>query len=155
MICANCGAYFELTTKRPEQRFCSKKCRDTSYREHHRTEIKKSKEKWRAVASNKEKILRWGREYDSRPENKERNKRNFREREYGPGAVAHFEHQIQIQKGLCAICGVPMVRPQQDHNHETERLRAALCARCNQGLGYVEEEGFIEKALVYIKSWKE
>lgn len=108
--------------------------------------------KWRE--DHYEEFIAQSREYNSRPEVKKRNSDKFRVRKYGVGAVEHFEQQIKEQKGLCAICGVPLTHPHQDHNHETKQLRSALCACCNSGLGHIEREGFIEKAFQYLKKWE-
>jgi len=47
---------------------------------------------------------------------------------------------FESSDGLCAICyEVPATVI--DHDHETGRVRGALCYRCNTGLGHVERMG--------------
>ena len=54
--------------------------------------------------------------------------------------------------GRCGICkNFFMQTPRLDHNHTTKRVRGLLCHRCNAGLAYVEESGFAEKAIAYLR----
>jgi hypothetical protein len=47
---------------------------------------------------------------------------------------------FESSDGLCALCyEVPATTI--DHDHETGRVRGALCHRCNAGLGWVEAMG--------------
>ena len=60
------------------------------------------------------------------------------------------------QEGLCAICKRPETRKQKgvllplvvDHCHETGRVRALLCFRCNTMIGYADDE--IERLLAAV-----
>jgi|SRR5579864_1483584 len=61
---------------------------------------------------------------------------NAGKRKYRYGVTKEsFEKQLELQKGLCAICGSAMARPEQDHNHVTGEARELLCHSCNWLLG--------------------
>jgi sulfur relay (sulfurtransferase) complex TusBCD TusD component (DsrE family) len=82
-----------------------------------------------------------------------------------PEAYAHFIKQLEKQKNACAICrrgliveigpaGDPMLGC-QDHDHENDQLRGALCNRCNKALGLFDEN--LERmsvAIRYLEHWK-
>ncbi len=62
------------------------------------------------------------------------------------------------QESKCAICGIekcssgyPM---SVDHNHDTGKVRALLCKKCNSGLGLFDDDPeLISKAVSYLESW--
>ena len=52
--------------------------------------------------------------------------------------LEQYEQMFEEQKGLCAICGLPMVRGNSavvDHSHKTGKVRGLLHRRCNSALG--------------------
>ena len=61
------------------------------------------------------------------------------------------------QHGMCWICRIHQrkltYRLFVDHNHETGKVRALLCSRCNTGLGYLEDEDFMIKAKEYLEKF--
>lgn len=75
-----------------------------------------------------------------------------------------YKEMVFAQKGLCAICEQPetMVSRHKtvmslavDHNHETGKVRALLCARCNTVLGkFQENTELFENAINYLNYWK-
>lgn len=62
-----------------------------------------------------------------------------RRRTYGLSREEVLE-LFESSDGLCALCyEVPATAI--DHDHETGRVRGALCKSCNTGLGFVEKMG--------------
>lgn len=100
-----------------------------------------------------------GDRWRKKPENAHKQKIYGRRQRYGPGSEQHYERQMILQRGLCAICSRSYEghsRPlNQDHDHSccspstkhsgNQRrscgicLRGLLCSICNRNLGYVEE----------------
>lgn len=37
-----------------------------------------------------------------------------------------------------------------DHNHDTGKVRAILCVKCNTGLSYIENKNFLKLAKEYL-----
>lgn len=62
-----------------------------------------------------------------------------------------FEELVSQQGGVCKICKKIPIYFCIDHDHITGKIRGLLCKNCNVGLGYIEKEGFLEKALQYKK----
>ncbi len=74
---------------------------------------------------------------------------------YGEEALVHFEVRKKKQKGHCAICGLKMKPPNQDHNHKTGKLRSLLCGTCNRGLGLFKDSArLLNKAADYLRRWE-
>lgn len=72
--------------------------------------------------------------------------------------LAGYEDMIDMQEGLCAICGKPNANGKclyLDHNHQTGQARGLLCARCNTGLTYVEDMLFRRACLRYLEDYHE
>jgi recombination endonuclease VII len=64
--------------------------------------------------------------------------------------------QLANQGGQCALCGVVGAAAwHQDHDHETNRLRAVLCSKCNNGLGFFDDSpDLLREAATYVEQWK-
>jgi len=79
---------------------------------------------------------------------------------YGlPAAV--FERMFSSQDGRCAICNKQFehflnTRDKKtlfiDHDHSTDQIRGLLCARCNNGMSYVDNERWLQAAKRYATS---
>lgn len=63
-------------------------------------------------------------------------------------AIAIYEQQGR----KCGICDEPkeLAKLHVDHNHKTREVRGLLCPRCNNGLGWIEDKEFLEKAQSYL-----
>jgi hypothetical protein len=68
-----------------------------------------------------------------------------------------YDDMILNQNGLCALCGCPETNPKKfnmciDHDHNTGKVRALLCDRCNRGIGsFGDNIDLLEKAVLYLK----
>ena len=50
-----------------------------------------------------------------------------------------WDRIFERQRGACAACGELGKKLQIDHDHETGRVRALLCAGCNTAIAHVGE----------------
>lgn len=76
------------------------------------------------------------------------------ERKYGI-SVEDFNRLFVFQKGLCAICSVPLLgaRMAVDHHHGTGMVRGLLCTPCNTGIGMLgDDPDRIIQAAAYVRS---
>ncbi len=90
------------------------------------------------------------------------------EERYGM-SVEEYNRILAEQKGLCAICGEPETRKKVsssgavrimqlsvDHNHETGKVRALLCQKCNAGIAqFGENIKYLANAISYLQKHKE
>ena len=58
-----------------------------------------------------------------------------------------FEAMVRSQGGVCAICGAPDPN-HVDHSHATGAVRGILCFSCNRGLGKVNDEIEVLRAMI-------
>jgi hypothetical protein len=83
---------------------------------------------------------------------------------FGGLSAKEQEALFKAQKGKCAICLHPLLRPDQiqrrtasvrthmDHDHKTDAARGFLCSRCNLGLGYFKDSPeLLRRAANYIE----
>lgn len=61
---------------------------------------------------------------------------------------------LDVQGGVCAICGMVPKRPCVDHSHTTGKVRGVLCHGCNIKLPAVEDVSFLSTASAYLASSK-
>lgn len=68
-------------------------------------------------------------------------KRGYNLMRYWGMTVDEFNARLEAQSGVCAICDLPPAkgRLQVDHDHETGKIRALLCAPCNKGIGCLKD----------------
>lgn len=82
-------------------------------------------------------------------------------RSRGParGGLSLSDYQMlhDAQNGLCAACGQPeskahrngaILRLAVDHDHDTGRVRALLCSRCNYSLGFARDDPAVLRQLI-------
>lgn len=66
-----------------------------------------------------------------------------------------YNKMLDKQKGCCALCGIYYENRKLnvDHDHETGKVRALLCSKCNNGLGlFNDNPELLEQAALYVKS---
>ena len=128
-----------------------------TYRQRHPERARASVRRY--AASHPRDLREWMREYNARPEVKERhrlwnqvNKKRIRLRRYGL-TVDQYDTLVGIQNGGCAVCGrVPDYELVPDHDHQTGAIRGLLCQGCNAGIGYLGDTiEALERALAYLK----
>lgn len=76
-------------------------------------------------------------------------------------SLADYAAMYEKQDGRCGICGGKenrLVYGEQprlvvDHNHETGKVRALLCASCNGKLAAIENEQFMLLAKAYLRHY--
>lgn len=102
--------------------------------------------------------LKWDRDNHkakrSYKKHKESIRNNFFKRTYGI-TVAQYNDMLLKQNSLCKICNRTCPSGKLlavDHCHVTGKVRGLLCAKCNMGLGYFEDNpNFLEIAVDYLK----
>jgi len=97
-----------------------------------------------------------------RKNNPEKDKNNNLKKQYGI-TLGDYDAMARTQNGLCAICNNPEYSLDKDggprmmavdHCHETGKVRALLCARCNKALGaFKDSPELLRKAALYIESF--
>lgn len=101
------------------------------------------------------KMRKYSREYWNRSENKIKNRDSKLRNDYGI-SLEDYKKMFDIQKGVCAICGLfPYHKTQRtlavDHNHTTGKVRALLCHKCNSAIGMLNEDvQIIQKVIEYL-----
>lgn len=85
---------------------------------------------------------------------------NLRKHKYGITPV-EFQSLLESQNNVCAICGNPESKTIRgykcelsvDHCHNSQKVRGLLCASCNVGIGFFQDNlDLLEKAIAYLKS---
>lgn len=103
---------------------------------------------------NRQKICESQREY--REQNRQKIHDHLLHRDYGI-SIDDYDRMSVIQGHKCAICGSQNPGTNRnhfcvDHDHITGEIRALLCCKCNQGLGYFNDDlGLLEKATEYLR----
>jgi Autographiviridae endonuclease VII len=103
-----------------------------------------------------------GDKYDTDPEYRQR-KRDWARRHKSGWSSGQFKAMWEVQKGCCAVCGIPMKRKGwasdavcADHDHSTQQIRALLCSNCNRGLGCFKDSPHrLRQAAEYLEAHTE
>jgi hypothetical protein len=89
--------------------------------------------------------------------NKERHRHNQLQLKFGI-TLDEYNRMHQAQEGLCAICKQPETTGRAlavDHNHTTNKVRALLCVRCNNGIGQLQENpAILFRAIEYLNKYR-
>ena len=71
--------------------------------------------------------------------------------------LEQYDRMFEKQNGVCKICGkydMTGRRLAVDHDHNTGKIRALLCANCNMLLGRIESTPILfKKVLEYLKKY--
>ena len=68
---------------------------------------------------------------------------------------------LDKQNGLCAICGISITLISNtnhsaciDHCHKTNKIRGALCRKCNSGIGLLNDDiNLLQNSINYLKKY--
>lgn len=64
-----------------------------------------------------------------------------------------FDRMVLEQEGACALCGESPDRWHVDHDHNTGRVRALLCHKCNVALGWFDDDpALLRRAANYLEA---
>lgn len=82
-----------------------------------------------------------------------RNKHRDRNRLRRTGCTPEkFAELMEAQQGRCAICSSVMKKPCVDHCHSTGKIRELLCAKCNSGIGQLQDSlDLVRSAASYLE----
>lgn len=76
-------------------------------------------------------------------------------------SLEEYESMLEKQEGKCKICGIDKIQNRGkrnlavDHAHDTGKVRALLCNRCNLGVDFLEKNpGWSDKAIAYLEAHK-
>lgn len=113
-----------------------------------------------AYPRNRANILQCGAQY--RDENRDYVRAHDRERNRVRNTgftPEHYQHVLEEQAGLCAICCrvlEPGPNTHADHCHVTGKTRGVLCRWCNTGLGFFEDSpATLLLAIEYLTKWNQ
>ncbi len=125
--------------RRPECKACTAAKRRARYRKDPAAEIARVKA-WQQANAARLNDYRRRRRQD--PGVKRRDRDGHLRRRFGI-TIEQYESRLEAQGGGCAICG--RGEPDGgslhvDHDHDTGRVRALLCVRCNNGIALFDED---------------
>lgn len=77
-------------------------------------------------------------------------------------SLEEYNKLLELQNGVCEICKLPETvihhvtkQAKQlavDHNHTTGKIRKLLCARCNTGMGFFNDNiGLLKNVIAYLE----
>ncbi len=81
------------------------------------------------------------------------NRERLRKQLYGLSREDVHE-MFEAQNGCCAICRIPFseFKMYVDHDHKTQKVRGLLCPRCNNVIGFVnDDQELLNSAIEYLK----
>ena len=72
-------------------------------------------------------------------------------------SLKDYEAMFDAQNGKCAVCGKRSLKTLAvDHDHETGKVRALLCFKCNTGLGqFGDDSSQLLEAAAYLEKHSE
>lgn len=66
--------------------------------------------------------------------------------------LEQFDEILLEQENKCYLCNIEFQENSQynvDHDHETGKVRSILCTYCNLRMSVVDDEEFLQKAILY------
>jgi hypothetical protein len=166
--CRGCGETFEAETKSSRRAYCNRRCYESFWT--NKMGGKESKEaarqsrnaeqmrRYRADPEVWNKHLAQAREWHRRTrESRKTVARNGHLRRTFGMTISQYDEMLASQNGRCAVCSVlPGDRPLVvDHNHESGKVRALLCDRCNTTVGFLETRPeLVDSCARYIEGFK-
>jgi len=128
-----------LANKRRKQREATRRWRAT----HKEKERQRRLERYKANREiNIQQNAEWYRK--NKDWRKLKDRRVWLKKNYGI-TPAQYDEMFKAQEGCCAICGTlggdtQYTRLVVDHSHETKKVRALLCRKCNLMVGYANDK---------------
>lgn len=66
--------------------------------------------------------------------------------------IAQVDAILEAQGGACLLCGRQNRKWHIDHDHTTGTVRAILCTKCNNGLGFFDDNpAALRRAAAYLE----
>lgn len=131
-LCSSCYER-QLLDKNPERKRAVKEYR----KEYH----EKNADKLKTYYRDREKLR------STDPKYKERRRNSFYFRKYG---ITSKEFDERKGKG-CELCGEKSTTMHADHDHNSGKLRGVLCSKCNNGLGFFNDNSsYLRRAAEYL-----
>jgi len=102
------------------------------------------------------KRLAWARRYrEVNPEKVKLSNRKYQLMRRYNMTLEDYDELLELQEGLCDICGVTLVDTRSthiDHCHATGKVRGILCANCNKGLAFFDDNVLtLANSIVYLE----
>jgi hypothetical protein len=135
--------------------------RHTLRRESHNLPIGPGNWFWNEKTPSKDKA-EYARQWRSK--NPDKTKNSDLKKQYGI-TLTDYNRMLREQSGVCAICHKPEKATKTDgktlrdlavdHDHNTGKVRALLCSKCNTSLGIIEEDpSLIDRIKAYLDHHK-
>ena len=132
-------------------------CRKKYYRAEGRKEInRQASKKHHKTEKGKITQKRAAQKYHGTAKAKLKYRRKNLKNSYGL-TLEQYDKMVEDQGEVCAICGEINVSGHRllvDHDHKTGKVRGLLCYRCNFGMGFIDDENFVNRAKKYLKKHK-
>jgi hypothetical protein len=118
---------------------------------------RKNTQNWYRV--NLEQQREYNKQRNKDPKIKRSKKNSDLKRKYGI-TTQDFDKLWFLQKGLCAICNIPMLMYGKendsvciDHNHTTGKIRGLLCSQHNRAIGLLQDNTtYLRNAIAYLET---
>lgn len=152
-LCSACHESKPIDQFHKNQHRC-KKCQSkyhADWREKNKEKRAEYQRDW--YKDNREAVQKQHQEYYQN--NKDAFRKNERKRRYGL-TDEQYQEMYAKQEGKCAICRCEDMGGKNglhvDHDHEAGKVRALLCAQCNQGLGkFRDSVPTLQRAIAYLQ----